>query len=357
MLRSVITGTGAYIPGIIQLNEDFINDTFYEESGLPVVSSSEVVIEKFRKITGIRERRYVENDLNTSDIATEAARLALLDSGIDPETLDQIIVAHNFGDVSYQSIQSQNVPSLSSRVKHNLRIRQPMCIAYDILFGCPGWVQSLIQAHAYFRSGMASRVLLIGAETLSRVIDPSDKDSMIFADGAGACVLEYKDTGLREAGILGTCAQTHSIDEAFFIRMGRSYRISDDKSDLYMKMKGRKVYEHALKYVPVAIKQCLDECNIHISQVNKLFLHQANEKMDEEIMKRLYTLYGIYDPPEDIMPMSIQWLGNSSVATIPTLYHMVSKGKIPGHKIEYGDIVVFASVGAGMNINAVCYRI
>lgn len=357
MLNSVITGTGAYIPDVIQLNENFINDIFYEENGQPIANSSALTIEKFRKITGIRERRYVPDHLNASDIAAEAGKEALQESGIDPETLDQIIISHNFGDVDHHSLQSQNVPSLASRVKHILGIRRPECVGYDILFGCPGWVHSLIQSDAYFKAGKAKKVLLIGTETLSRVIDPADRDSMIFADGAGACVLEYRETGSGGAGILGTCAQTHSIDEVDYINMGRSYRVDEDNTNLYIKMKGRKVYEYALKHVPVAMKQCLDECGVDIRQLNKLFLHQANEKMDEEILKRLYSLYGLSELPAGVMPMSIQWLGNSSVATVPTLYHMVRKNRIPGQEIHAGDIILFASVGAGMNINAVCYRV
>lgn len=357
MFTSVITGTGAYIPNVIRSNEDFLNSKFYEENGSPIETPPDLIIEKFRKITGIRQRRYVPDTLKASDMAAEAGRQALSDSGIDPETLDQIIVAHNFGDVAYNSLQSQNVPSLASRVKHQLGIRRPDCIGYDILFGCPGWVQSLIQSEAYFKAGMAKKVLLIGTETLSRVIDPADRDSMIFADGAGACVLEYMETGSDGPGILGTYAQTHSMQEVNYINTAHSYNPDAANGELYIKMKGRKVYEYALTHVPLAIKNCLESCNISIEQVSQVFIHQANEKMDEEIVKRLYSLYGIAEMPSGVMPMNIQWLGNSSVATVPTLYHMVRKGDIPGHSISAGNVVVFASVGAGMNINAVCYRV
>ena len=356
MSRSVITGTGASIPGTIQVNQDFIQHSFFDEKGIPLTDKAEAIIEKFRKITGISERRYVPTDINASDIAAEAGKQALLDSGIDPETLDQVVVSHNFGDVSYGSMQSQNVPTLASRVKHILGIGRAECIAYDVLVGCPGWVHSLIQSHAWFRAGMAKKVLLIGAETLSRVIDPSDRDSMIFADGAGACVLECKDSLPGGAGILGTAAQTHSAGEFDYIDMGRSYK-SGNADQLYIKMKGRKVYEYALKHVPCAMKSCLDQAEIDIRRVSKILIHQANEKMDEEIVKRLYALYGIPDAPSGIMPMSIQWLGNSSVATIPTLYHLIRQGEMPEHEIKEGDIILFASVGAGMNINAVCYRV
>lgn len=357
MLKSVITGTGAYIPEIIRSNEYFMDDRFYGENKLPIDGPTKLIIEKFQKITGIRERRYIPDHLNVSDIAARAGLQALSDSGIDPETLDQVIVAHNFGDIAFQNRQSQNVPSLASKVKHALGIRRSQCIAYDILFGCPGWVQSLIQSEAYFKAGMAKKILLIGAESLSRVIDPADRDSMIFADGAGACVLEYLETGKDGAGILGTCAQTHSLHELNYINMGESYGQNNGSNALYIKMKGRKVYEYALTNVPLAIKECIDNNGIKIEQVKKIFLHQANEKMDEEIVNRLYALYGLQANLSDIMPITIQWLGNSSVATVPTLYHMVRKGEVDAQQIAAGDIIIFAAVGAGMSINAVCYRV
>jgi 3-oxoacyl-[acyl-carrier-protein] synthase-3 len=122
-------------------------------------------------------------------------------------------------------------------------------------------------------------------------------------------------------------------------------------------MKGRKVYEYAVRYVPAAMKQCLEDSGIDISELKMVFLHQANEKMDDEILKRFFALYGISQPPAGVMPMSIQWLGNSSVATVPTLYDMVLRGEVEAHALRKSDVVLFASVGAGMNINAVCYRV
>ena len=121
-------------------------------------------------------------------------------------------------------------------------------------------------------------------------------------------------------------------------------------------MKGRKVYEFALKKVPAAIKNCIDEANLDIEEIKKVFIHQANMKMDEAIVKRLYKLYN-KELPENILPMNIQSLGNSSVATIPTLFDQVLRGEIINHKLNKNDIIVFASVGAGMNVNSVVYKI
>ncbi len=351
---SLITGTGAYIPTHIQRNNDFINSQFYESLRTPILIAPEITIQKFKDITGITERRYAAPHINTSDMAAAAGWQALINSGIDPETLDQIVVAHNFGDIFDGVSQSQNVPSLASKVKHILGIQQPNCIAYDVLVGCPGWLHAVIQSHAWFAAGMARKVLLIGAETLSRVVDASDRDSMIFGDGAGAVVMEYTATNTKPSGILGYCAQTHSTEEVNYINMGTCFNL-DEKNTLFMKMKGRKVYEYALKHVPLAMKECLDKSNIPIADLKKIIIHQANEKMDEEIVQRFYKLYEAI-APLDVMPMCIQWLGNSSVATIPTLYHLIRTNQISGHEINPGDIILFASVGAGMNINAVCYR-
>jgi 3-oxoacyl-[acyl-carrier-protein] synthase-3 len=112
-----------------------------------------------------------------------------------------------------------------------------------------------------------------------------------------------------------------------------------------------------MKHVPMAMKDCLDKSGVNISELKKVFIHQANEKMDEGIIKEMYKLYGIEKAPDHIMPMSIHNLGNSSVATVPTLLDMVRKGLMPEHRLSEGDVILFASVGAGMNINAVCYRI
>jgi 3-oxoacyl-[acyl-carrier-protein] synthase-3 len=180
---------------------------------------------------------------------------------------------------------------------------------------------------------------------------------MIFSDGAGACIIESKDEVETNSGILATSVQSHCIDEAFYLTMGESYLPDSNPNIRYMKMKGRKVYEYAIKNVPIAMKDCLDKSGLQITDVKKFFLHQANEKMDEGFVKALYKLYGIREVPDHIMPMSIHKFGNSSVATIPTLYDLVKKNLLEDHSIAIGDVVMFASVGAGMNINAFCYRV
>jgi 3-oxoacyl-[acyl-carrier-protein] synthase-3 len=199
---------------------------------------------------------------------------------------------------------------------------------------------------------MAKTCLVIGAEALSRVIDPHDRDSMIYSDGAGAVIVEKtNETG----GILAHDTVTFTRDEAHFIYFDRSNHQEQNDKIRYIKMYGRKVYNFALTNVPLAMKECLEKSGVNIKDIKKIFIHQANEKMDEAICQRFYKLYDM-EMPEGIMPMSIHELGNSSVATVPTLLDLVIKGLIPNQEIQKGDIIILASVGAGMNINAVVYR-
>lgn len=352
----MITGTGSYIPPNVVTNQDFAKNLFFDEGGKAFEASHEEIAEKFKAITGIEERRYVDDDLVASDIGAIAGRLAIEDAGIDMETIDQVIVAHNFGDVKSNTIQTDILPSLASRVKYEIGIKNPACVAYDVLFGCPGWIQGIIQASAFIKAGMAKRCLVIATETLSRVLDMHDRDSMIFADGAGACIIEAIE-GEEQEGILGMESGTWTEEEAYYLYMGKSNELESDSRVRYIKMHGRKIYEFALTKVPQAMKDCLDKTGASIHDVKKILIHQANEKMDREIIKRLFRLYKVREIPEGIMPMSIHKLGNSSVATVPTLLDQIRRGTSEeSHELKKGDLILLASVGAGMNVNAIAYR-
>jgi 3-oxoacyl-[acyl-carrier-protein] synthase-3 len=247
------------------------------------------------------------------------------------------------------------LPSLASRVKFNLGIKNPSCVCYDIIFGCPGWLEGVIQAQSFIKSGMAKTCLVIGAETLSRTYDVKDRDSMIYADGAGASIIELKKEE-NISGILSHKSCTYTDKETFYLFFGESYDTADLSKTKFIKMHGRKVYEFAIVHVPKAMKDCLDESEYSIKDVKKVFLHQANEKMDEAIVNRFFKLYDM-KTPKNILPMSINKLGNSSVATIPTLFDLVKNLKLDDHSLKKGDIVMFGSVGAGMNINAITYKV
>ena len=347
-----ITGSGSYIPDVVETNEDFHQHTFLNIDGTSIDNPNEVIVAKFKDITGIAERRYAEDHLVSSDLGAMAAERAIADANIDPEELDYIIVAHNFGDVKANTLQSDLLPCLASRIKHSLKIKNPQCVAYDILFGCPGWIEGVIQAQAFIKAGMAKKCLVVGTETLSRVVDKYDRDSMIYSDGAGATVIEATD---EEGGILSHESASYTFDEAYYLYFGCSNNQDLDKDTRYIKMEGRKIYEFALNNVPTAMKTCLDKSGVDIKDVKKVLIHQANEKMDEAIVKRFFRLYKT-PMPEYIMPMSIHKLGNSSVATVPTLFNLIKNNKLDKHSLKKGDVIIFASVGAGMHINAIAYK-
>ena len=352
-MKIAITGTGSYLPKRITKTDDFLSHSFLNTDGTSIEHSNSVIIEKFKAITGIEERRYAEPELKTSDLGYLASERAIEDAQIDRENIDYIIFAHNFGDLSEGKTQGDTLPSLATRVKHLLKIKNTSCVAYDMIFGCPGWVEGVIQAYAFIKSGMANTCLVIGGETLSRIVDPHDRDSMIYADGAGASIIEKVEDG---GEILAHASQTHANGEAYHLFFGESYDPTDESDVRYIKMNGRKIYEFACLNVPKAMKACLDKSGVAIDSVKKIFIHQANEKMDEAIVQRFYKLYK-KEMPDGIMPMMIQETGNSSVATIPTLFDRVKRGEYDGHSVQKGDVVLFASVGAGMNINCIVYKV
>ncbi|MGI6572557.1 MAG: 3-oxoacyl-ACP synthase III family protein [Fermentimonas sp.] len=355
-LYSVFTGTGSYVPTKRIGNDFFLDYEFYDSTGEKFENPNEEITTKFEEITTIAERRYAEDNQVTSDLALIAAQRAIEAAGIDKEELDYIIFAHNFGETRMDNIQVDVVPTLAARLKEKLDIANPSAVAYDVLFGCPGWIQAVIQADYYIRSGDAKRVLVVGADVLSRVSDPHDRDSMIYADGAGAVIMEGVESD-EPVGVLGHNSRSDAVRYVNMLRMGYSYKLElAEKKNFYLKMNGRRLYQYALENVPKLIKSGLDKLKMHISEIGKVLIHQANGKMDDAILARLFKLYNIDKIPELIMPMTISWLGNSSVATVPTLLDIILRGGMKGHTIRRGDNLVLASVGAGMNINSVVYK-
>lgn len=354
MINSVITGSGHYLPNRIIKNDHFHEYEFYDENGERIQKPGHEITQKFEEITEIKERRYVEDNLLNSDIATFAAKKAIEEANINPEELDYIIVGHNFGDIDPIGRQIDIMPSISAKVKHKLGIKNLKCIPYDMTFGCPGWVESLILAHQFIQAKIAKKVLVIGSDTLSRASDPHDRSAMIFADGAGAVVLEAKEDD-HKYGILSHETLSYTGDELSYLTNGLSLNPDYIGSLKNINMKGRKVYEFVLKNVPPALKALLDQTGLDIDDINKILLHQANAKMDHAMIERLYKSYG-KKAPKNIDPMTVQFLGNTSVATVPTMFDLIRKDELKPHQFNGNDKIIMASVGATMNINAVIYQ-
>lgn len=355
-LWTTIAGTGSYIPATLVRNSDFLDREFYDEDGTPLERSNQETVDRLEAITGIAARRYARDGLQTSDIAFLAAQDALASAPVDKEELDYVVVAHNFGDLTADNRRSDLVPTLAARVKHRLGIENPRAVAYDLPFGCAGWLQAAIQVDYFIRSGDARRGLVIGAETLSRISDPHDRDSMIYADGAGACVLEGVASD-EPVGIIAHATRSDTYRHAHLLHMGRSYNPNFKGTDLFLKMQGHKLYEYALRFVPLVVKECITKAGLTLRDISKVLIHQANAKMDEAILARIYKLFGTDPAPELVMPMTVSWLGNSSVATLPTLLDLLLKGKLENQRLRSGERIVLASVGAGMNISAAVYGI
>ncbi len=351
-----IIGTGSYTPPQVVENSYFLNHEFYTPSKKKIEDkTNEEIIQKFKEITNIEERRYVADDQVTSDIAAKAVEAACEDAGISKESLDFIIVGHNFGDIDHGSIQTDILPGLANKVKMKLRIKRPECICHDVVAGCPGWTQALIVADAYIKSGFSKRGVVVGADVLSRISDPHDRDTMIYADGAGATVVEMVESE-EPVGILSHSSRSDSIQYANLLVLGKSSNPEYKGDEKFIKMTGHKLYIYAITTVPGVVKDSIEKAGVGLSDIKKIFIHQANEKMDEAILSGVFKLYGEKNIPEGIMPMSIRKLGNSSTATVPTLLDLVMKGKMEGHEVKKGDCTILCSVGAGMNINSIVYK-
>jgi 3-oxoacyl-[acyl-carrier-protein] synthase-3 len=213
----------------------------------------------------------------------------------------------------------------------------------------------LIQANYYIKSGDAKNVLVIGADALSRISDPHDRDSMIFADGAGATLLQARESE-EPVGILSHVTRSDALNEAYLMWMERSNNPNYPGDEIFVKMNGRKQFEYALNTVPPVVKSAVEKSGVDVKDIRKVLIHQANEKMDHAMLKRFFKLYGIKNIPDDIMPMTISKLGNNSVATIPIMLDLILKGEMENQTLNPGDPIVLVSVGAGMNINSIIYQ-
>lgn len=353
-IYTIITGTGSYVPTKVIHNDYFLDAEFYDPAtGKKFETPNEEIIRKFNEITNIEERRYAEPDQSTSHLATFAAEDAIVSAGFDREKLEFIIAAHNFGDIYPGTYRSEMIPAIANRVKLGLDIKNTNVLTHDVNAGCPGWTTAMIIADAYIKSGLFKCGLVIGSDVNSRVSDPYDRDRMIFSDGAGAVIVEAIESEIP-VGILSQASR--SDNDPVMLKMGVSLNPNYHGTELNIRMAGHKVYAYALSAVPGVVKESLDKAGLHLTDIKKVLIHQANEKMDEAILHRVFKLYGIKEFNIDVMPMTIRTLGNSSTATVPTLLDLIMKNKMEDHALESGDNIILTSVGAGMIVNSVVYR-
>ncbi len=352
-MRTTIIATGSATPERRIQNSFFLDRQFLNPDGTVMPKPVEEIVAKLEQITGIKERGYISEKGDSVPLMAEAAENTIQTWGKDRNQIDGIIVAHNAGNMLEGRDGFHTVPNMAALLKHRLGITNHECFAYDILFGCPGWIQGLIQAHQALEAGDAKNVLILAVEVASRLLDPSDLDSMILADGSAAAILS-KEEG--EKGIISYATFSHALDDISCIYLDKSYNKEITAPTLF-KMNGKDVYKYATVWVPRIIKKALDKANLTAADVDMFLFHQANGKMLHAFANNLAEMYQIEGLDfSNKIPTTIQFTGNTSVATVPTMLDLILKGKLEGYEIKPGMKVVFASVGAGMHCNAMVYQ-
>lgn len=311
-----IIGTGRSIPNRKVTNDDLAN----------IMDTSD---EWIYSRTGIHSRHLVEQE-TTTFMASEAARKAMENAGILPEEIDLIIVGTVSGDMCY--------PSTACLVQ--AEIGAVNAVAYDISAGCSGFLFSLNAAHAYIQSGMYQCALVIGAETLSKMMDWSDRSTcVLFGDGAGAAVVKADDTGIR-AIIQHSDGASGSVLVCGNRSSNNPFVTSEIKLD-YTKMEGQEVFKFAVKMVPKCVQEVVEKAGLSIEDVDYFLLHQANKRIIESVSKRLKASI-------DKFPMNIEHYGNTSAASIPILLDELNRK----NTFQKGDIIVISGFGAGLTWGA-----
>ncbi len=319
-----IIGTGLYIPKKVLTNEDLEK---------MVDTNHEWIITR----TGIAERHIAENNEATSDVAAKAALKAMKDANIKPEEIDLIIVATNSPDMAF--------PATACLVQKN--IKAVNAATFDLQAGCTGSVYALITAWQYISTGFYDNALIIGAETLSKFVDWTDRNTcVLFGDGAGAAVLKAD----QEKGILSGCLiGDGSNDDLIMLPAGLSKNPAShetvEKKMHYVKMKGNEVFKLAVKHMKRTTVKTLGECNLSVEDIDCFIPHQANIRI-------ISALTRVLKIKKDKVFVNLNKYGNTSAASVMiALDEAVKEGKI-----KNGDIVVLTAFGAGLTSGSIVLK-
>ena len=324
MRRAFIAGTGSYLPEKILTNADLEK---------MVETSDEWIVQR----SGIKERHIAAEGETTAMMAVKAAERAMESAGITPEQIDGIIVATTTPDSTF--------PSVAVKVQAALGIGQ--CPAFDVQAVCSGFVYAISTANAFIRTGLASRVLVIGAEKMSSIVDWTDRATcVLFADGAGAVVLEARDMaegeGIEGQGILSTHLYADGEGKDLLYVDGGTATTGNAG---HIKMEGKEVFKYAVKYLAEIVAEVLAQNRIHPDQIDWLVPHQANIRIIESTAKKL-------DLPMERVVTTIDRHGNTSAASIPlALDEAVRDGRI-----QRGQVVLLEAMGGGLTWGAVLLR-
>lgn len=312
-MRAQIIGTGSCLPEKIVTN-DYLST---------IVDTSD---EWISSRTGIRQR-HISVDETTESLSTEAARRALENAGVKPEDLDLIVVATCTPDTL--------VPNTACLVQSELGAVN--ATAFDISAACSGFVFALNMVDAYMQSGMYRMALVIGAETLSRIVDWKDRSTcVLFADGAGAAVVQASETAGISAATLGSDGTRGGV---IYVKNRENFNpfVPEQKPMDFLYMDGAAVFKFAVKKIPEAIQETLKKANLQTGEIDWFLLHQANARINQSIAKKLHISI-------DKVPMNVDRCGNTSAASVPILLDEVNRKGL----LKPGQKIVLAGFGSGL---------
>ncbi|MBX7493565.1 ketoacyl-ACP synthase III [Qipengyuania sp. 1NDW9] len=316
MIRAVITGSGSALPAQCVTNDDLAQR---------VDTTDEWIQER----TGIRQRYIAGEGETTSSLATEAARKALEDAGIDASEIGLIILATATPDHTF--------PATATQVQANLGCRGG--VAFDVHAVCSGFLYALGTADSLLRTGMAKKALVIGAETFSRILDWEDRTTcVLFGDGAGAVVLEAKDVEEDGPGILATRLHADGEHrELLYVDGGPSTTGEVGK----LRMKGREVFRHAVVNLADVLREVLEDASVEAADVDWVVPHQANARILDATARKLNLA------PEKVI-VTVDQHANTSAASVPLALDVAKKDG----RIKPGDLVMFEAMGGGFTWGA-----
>jgi 3-oxoacyl-(acyl-carrier-protein) synthase III len=322
-MRVGIMGTGSYVPERILTNNDLAK----------IVDTND---EWITTRTGIRERRIASDDEATSDLAFKAAEKAIIDAGIDKNEIELIIVA--------TMTQDHLTPSTAALVQDKLGIK---AAAFDVSAACTGFIYGFTAGYSFIKAGIYKKVLVIGAETMSRVTDWEDRGTCIlFGDGAGAVVLGEVETG----GFLAShLAADGSGACELIVPAGGSRKAATaetiENREVYLKMNGREVFKFAVKAFPESVENVLTQQNLTADDIDIFIPHQANVRIIEAIAKR-------FKQPLDKFFVNLHKYGNTSGASIPIALDEASKEG----RFKRGDKIVATGFGGGLTYGSILFE-
>lgn len=320
-IRAVVRGVGHYLPERVVPNAEFEQ----------IIETSD---EWIRSRSGIERRHFAAEGQTTSDLGLRAAQAALADAGLDANDVDAIIVATSTADLTF--------PSVATMIQSGLGLSGGF--AFDVQAVCAGFVYALTTANALILAGQAKRVLVIGAETFSRLMDWKDRSTcVLFGDGAGALLIEAQDGAgtVADRGILSTDLNSDGrFKDILYVDGGVSTGVTG-----HLRMEGREVFRHAVEKLAETAHTALEKIGLSGGDVDWIVPHQANIRIIEATAKRMQV-------PMDRVVVTVQDHGNTSAASIPLA---LSVGKQRG-QIKQGDLVVTEAIGGGLAWGAVVLR-